>query len=105
MTGFRWTIKRKLLALGGGTLLPLLLLLGSWVWWEVRERTGAAEAELTLASQQAAGQLEATFREREVLVTPTRSTRSSTRTRGWPRSSAAAPRSSVARARSRSSLR
>lgn len=33
MTGFRWTIKRKLLALGGGTLLPILVVLGRWVRW------------------------------------------------------------------------
>ena len=63
MTGFRWTIKRKLLALGGGTLLVLLALLAFWAWWEVREHAEGAEAELTLASQQAAGHLEALFRE------------------------------------------
>lgn len=58
MTGFRWTIKRKLLALGAGTLLPLLLLLAFWAWWEAHERTEAAEAELTLASAQAASLVE-----------------------------------------------
>ena len=57
MTRFRWTIKRKLLALGGGTLLPLLLLLAFWVRWEVREHTDGAEADLTLASQQAAARV------------------------------------------------
>ncbi len=58
MTGFRWTIKRKLLALGAGTLLPLLLVLAFWVWWEMRAYTAEAEAKLALASQQAAVQVE-----------------------------------------------
>jgi signal transduction histidine kinase/CheY-like chemotaxis protein len=58
MTGFRWTIKRKLLALGGAALLPLLLLLVFWAWREVRQHTELAGAELTLASQQAGSQVE-----------------------------------------------
>ena len=57
-SGFRWPIKRKLLALGAGTLFPLLLLLAFWAWWEVRHHTEEAEAELILASRQAASQVE-----------------------------------------------
>jgi len=59
MTGFRWTIKRKLLALGAGTVVPLLLLIAYWARWEVSEHIESAEAELALASRQAAGQIEA----------------------------------------------
>src|SRR3972149_3084805 len=58
MAGFRWTIKRKLLALGLGTLLPVLFLIAYWGWWEIREYTERAEAELTLASRQAADRVE-----------------------------------------------
>ncbi|MBI4560436.1 MAG: HAMP domain-containing protein, partial [Candidatus Rokubacteria bacterium] len=58
MIGFRWTIKRKLLALGAATLLPLLLLLVYWAWWEVAEHTKGVEAELTLTSEQAASQVD-----------------------------------------------
>jgi len=53
MTGFRWTIKRKLLALGAGTVVPLLLLIAYWARWEVSEHIESAEAELALASRQA----------------------------------------------------
>lgn len=58
MASFRWTIKRKLLALGIGTFLPLLLLLAFWVRREFREHTETAQTELALASQQAASQVE-----------------------------------------------
>jgi signal transduction histidine kinase/CheY-like chemotaxis protein len=54
----RWTIKRKLLALGIGTFLPLLLLLAFWVGREFREHTETAQTEMALASQQAASQVE-----------------------------------------------
>jgi hypothetical protein len=57
VTGFRWTIKRKLLTLGAGTVLPLLLLLAFWAWWEMREGMKQAESELTLVSQLAASAL------------------------------------------------
>lgn len=58
MARFRWTIKRKLLALGSGTFLLLLLILAFWITREFRERTEAAETELTLASQQAASSVD-----------------------------------------------
>ncbi len=62
MARFRWTIKRKLLALGAGTFLPLVLLLAFWVWWEVKHKTEEAESTLALASAQAAAQVEALVR-------------------------------------------
>lgn len=58
MKDLLWTIKRKLLALGAATLLPLLLFLAFWVWWETCARTAHAEAELMLASRQVASQFE-----------------------------------------------
>ncbi|MBI4254904.1 MAG: GAF domain-containing protein [Candidatus Rokubacteria bacterium] len=58
MARFRWTIKRKLLALGAATLLPVLLFLAFWTRWQVRIHTEEAEAELALASTQAAAQVE-----------------------------------------------
>jgi signal transduction histidine kinase/CheY-like chemotaxis protein len=58
MAGFRWTIKRKLLALGAGTMLPLLLILAFWVRREFRTQTETTQSELTLASQQAASSVE-----------------------------------------------
>ena len=58
MGGFRWTIKRKLLALGAATLLPVLLYFAFWTRWQVRIHTEEAEAELALASTQAAAQVE-----------------------------------------------
>jgi signal transduction histidine kinase/CheY-like chemotaxis protein len=58
MAGFRWTIKRKLLALGAGTMLPLLLILAYEVRREFRRQTETAQSELTLASQQAASSVE-----------------------------------------------
>jgi hypothetical protein len=63
VTGLRWTIKRKLLALGGGTLLPLLFLLALWARWEIRQQAEDVESDLTLAGQQAAGQVEMRLRE------------------------------------------
>lgn len=55
---FRWTIKRKLLALGAATLIPIGLHFVFWARWEVRERTELVTADLTLASRQAADQVE-----------------------------------------------
>ena len=55
---FRWTIRRKLLALGAGTLVPVALLLAYWVWAEPREATREVEARLRLAGEQAAAQVE-----------------------------------------------
>ncbi|OGK83674.1 MAG: hypothetical protein A2050_03620 [Candidatus Rokubacteria bacterium GWA2_73_35] len=55
---FRWTIRRKLLALGAGTLIPVALLLVYWVWVEAREATRDVEARLRLAGEQAAAQVE-----------------------------------------------
>jgi hypothetical protein len=54
---FRWPIKRKLLGLAGATLFPLLLLFGFWVFWEIGEHTADAEANVALASRQAATQI------------------------------------------------
>ncbi|MBI2159533.1 MAG: GAF domain-containing protein, partial [Candidatus Rokubacteria bacterium] len=58
MARFRWTIKRKFLALGAATLLPILVLLAFGAKWQVRIHSEAAEAELALASTQAAAQVE-----------------------------------------------
>ena len=55
---FRWTIRRKLLTLGAGTLVPIALLLAYWVWVEVQESTREAEARLELAGEQAAVQVD-----------------------------------------------
>ncbi len=58
MARFRWTIKRKLLTLGIGTFLPLLLILALWARHEFRDHTETAQIQLALASQQAASQVE-----------------------------------------------
>ncbi len=58
MARFRWTIKRKLLALGAGTFLPLPLLLVFWISLEVKQHAEEAESTLALASAQAAAQVE-----------------------------------------------
>ena len=55
---FRWTIKRKLLALGAGTLIPIALLLAYWLRAEIRHATRDAEARLELAGGQAAVQVD-----------------------------------------------
>jgi signal transduction histidine kinase len=58
VTRLRWTIKRKLLALEIGTLLPVLVILGYWVRTELHARREMAETQLVLASQQAASSVE-----------------------------------------------
>jgi signal transduction histidine kinase/ActR/RegA family two-component response regulator len=57
----RWTIKRKLLALIGGTLLSLLSILFFWVRWEAADEREQAMAELGLWSGQAGSQVAAFF--------------------------------------------
>lgn len=59
MSPVRWTIKRKLLALGAATFVPLLAVLALWAGYEVRVHTAEAEEQVVLASHQAARQVEA----------------------------------------------
>ncbi|MBI2215848.1 MAG: GAF domain-containing protein [Candidatus Rokubacteria bacterium] len=57
MRTFRWTIKRKLLALAGVTFVLAAGVLAGWSWLEFREHVEIAERELALVSLQGAGQV------------------------------------------------
>ena len=55
---FRWTIKRKLIALGVGAVLPLAIVLALWIRREAEDVERETQSNLNLISQQAAGQVE-----------------------------------------------